>query len=555
MTGRSDLDVWDLPGRERELQRDAVFEAWCLLAFAAIAAIAAVFLAGQAISRFVEAEVDDLRTAQALGMTRTDAVVAATMGPGLAGVAGVVIGVVAAYLASQWFPIGTAAFLEPSPGRSFDWLVLGGGSILTLLVVLGGVAWSARRSLARTEGATATHSLLTDMVTRGGWPISVVIGTRFTLEPGRGRNRVPVRPAIVGAVIGVLGITAAFTFSAAVSDAAAKPQRFGQTYQGTAFAGLNGQDYTRVGRLVADLAADPRVTGVLDTRSGVVGDPTGTASVTLYSYASGTKPLPVVLTAGRMPTSADEVVLAPQSLADLHTHVGAETTLVGTAGSHRYRVTGSGFVPSGPHNTYAQGGWTTPSGFARVVKGFKFDTVLVSLHPASSGPATTAAVAKSVAAKDPSMQGLEIAPPDPLMQVAELHDVQRLPLLLGVFLVVLALGAIGHALASAVRRRKQDLAVLRAMGMTPGQCRRVVIVQSTLLGVIGLVIGVPLGLALGRVIWGAVAAYTPLQYVTPLAGWQIPLLVPAVLLAVNALGVWPSHRAARLRVAAVLRTE
>jgi ABC-type lipoprotein release transport system permease subunit len=82
-----------------------------------------------------------------------------------------------------------------------------------------------------------------------------------------------------------------------------------------------------------------------------------------------------------------------------------------------------------------------------------------------------------------------------------------------------------------------------------------VIVQSTILGVIGLVFGLPIGLALGRIIWSAVASYTPLLYVTPLAGWEIPLLIPVVLLAVNALGAWPSHRAARLRVASVLRTE
>jgi ABC-type xylose transport system permease subunit len=69
------------------------------------------------------------------------------------------------------------------------------------------------------------------------------------------------------------------------------------------------------------------------------------------------------------------------------------------------------------------------------------------------------------------------------------------------------------------------------------------------------VIGLPLGLAVGRLIWSAVAAYTPLQYVTPLAGWELPLLIPAVLLAVNALGAWPGHRAARLQVSSVLRAE
>ena len=63
----------------------------------------------------------------------------------------------------------------------------------------------------------------------------VVVGARFALEPGRGRAAVPVRPALLGAVAGVLGVLAAFTFSAGVSDAAANPARFGQTWQLGAF--------------------------------------------------------------------------------------------------------------------------------------------------------------------------------------------------------------------------------------------------------------------------------------------------------------------------------
>ncbi len=157
--------------------------------------------------------------------------------------------------------------------------------------------------------------------------------------------------------------------------------------------------------------------------------------------------------------------------------------------------------------------------------------------------------------KDPQLKGVEISVPEALPAVAELRNVQRLPAVLGVFLVVLALGAVGHALVTSVRRRSRDLAVLRAMGMTPGQCRRVVVVQSSLLGVLGLVIGLPLGLVIGRLTWRAVAAYTPLKYVTPFPGWEIPLLVPVALLAVNLLGIWPGHRAARLRISKVLRVE
>jgi ABC-type lipoprotein release transport system permease subunit len=555
VTRRDDLDVWDLPSQNRELQRNIAFESWCLVVFAAIAFAAAVFLVGQAISRFVEADAEDLRTLQALGVERSRAVGAATAAPALAGIAGAVVGVGAAYVASGWFPIGTAGLIEPSPGRSLDILVLGLGVVATVLLVVAAVGLSARRALGDRSRSRVERSPVTDAVARGGWPVSVVIGTRFALQRGRGRDAVPVRPAVVGAVIGVLGITAAFTFSSAVNDAASKPERFGQTFQAGVFVGINSQDFGSVPRLIKDLNASHRVTGVLDATSGVVGNPSGSASVTVYTYQRETKPLPVVLTSGRLPTADDEVVLAPVSMTALHAHVGGTTTLVGSAGSRRFKVTGTGFVPSGPHNSYSDGAWVTRSGFAKVVKGFKFDVVLVSLAPTSDVKATAKALAAEVEHRDPQMKGIDVEVPDPLQEVAELHNVQRLPVVLGAFLVVLALGAVGHALVTSVRRRSRDLAVLRAMGLTPGQCRRVVIVQSTLLGLLGLVIGLPLGLAVGRLTWQAVAAYTPLQYVTPLAGWGLPLLVPAALLAVNLLGLWPSQRAAKLRIADVLRVE
>ena len=49
-----------------------------------------------------------------------------------------------------------------------------------------------------------------------------------------------------------------------------------------------------------------------------------------------------------------------------------------------------------------------------------------------------------------------------------------LPLALSAFLAVLAVGAVGHALSIAVRRRRHELAVLRALGLTRRQSRLVI---------------------------------------------------------------------------------
>ena len=91
--------------------------------------------------------------------------------------------------------------------------------------------------------------------------------------------------------------------------------------------------------------------------------------------------------------------------------------------------------------------------------------------------------------------------------------------------------------------------------MTRLQARTVILTQASVLALIGLAFGVPLGLVLGRSLWRAVAASTPLAYHPPLAVWTLLLIAPAVLLAVNLLAVWPGHRAARLRSGQILRAE
>ena len=57
------------------------------------------------------------------------------------------------------------------------------------------------------------------------------------------------------------------------------------------------------------------------------------------------------------------------------------------------------------------------------------------------------------------------------------------------------------------------------------------------------------------VVWRAVADYTPIEYVSPTALWTLALVGPAALVLANILAAWPGQRAARLRVAHILRTE
>jgi hypothetical protein len=561
VTGRSDIDVWDnYDYFGGPVKRITGYEAASLLAFALAALVAAIFLIGQAVARYTSGCVADLQVLQAVGMTSRQAVASAAAAPFLAAVGGATLGVAAAIVASRWMPIGAAQYSEPHPGISADWPILGPGWLLApVLVGAGSVAAAAVALRARRHQAVPHRSAIVAATAQAGLPVPLVVGARFALEPGRGRSSVPVRPALVGAIIGVLGVLAAFTFSAGVSDAAANPARFGQTWQLGAFLGFSGQDFSpAASQVLRTVARDRDVTGVDDALVG--GAQAGQVSVESFTYAPvGSKKIAVVLTGGRMPAAADEIVLAPTTAKELHVSTGGTVKLAGGGPPQTMKVSGIGFVPTGPHNSYDTGAWLTPAGYQRIFRGshytFKFHLAVVSLRPGSN----VAAAALRLTGEGAKVKGGQAFPFTPqqsaLPQVQALRDVAVLPLALAAFLGLLAVAAVGYALSIAVRRRRHELAVLRALGLTRRQSRLVIFTQATLLAVVGLAFGVPLGVALGRTVWRAATGMVPLAYHTPAALWALALIAPVALVVANLLAGWPGRRAARLNTGQVLRTE
>jgi len=96
---------------------------------------------------------------------------------------------------------------------------------------------------------------------------------------------------------------------------------------------------------------------------------------------------------------------------------------------------------------------------------------------------------------------------------------------------------------------------LRALGLTPGQVRVTIAWQATTLASVGLLLGIPLGIALARTVWRVVAERTPVQYVPPVAVLVLLLVAPVAVIVANMLAAYPSHRAVRQHIGAVLRTE
>lgn len=537
-----DVDLQDIAATmlDRRRQVDG-YEATALLVFAAVAAVAACVLVGQAVARYVRASAEELRTLRASGMTRRQQASLAALAPALAGVVGVVVGVVGAAFASFAMPLGSAALHEPAPGFDFDPLILlVGGPVVAVLVVGGAAASAGLAVLLSRSPAGSSASVVARLAARLGLPVPVLVGLRFALEPTRA---VSVRSALSGAVAGVLGVLAALTFAAGIADASAHPERFGQTQQLEIYAGFGGDD-TVHGTLLPSIARDPDVVAVNDTRIQVAQARSTTFPV--FTYAPVDAPYPVVMSAGQLPSRAGEVAFGAATAASLGVGVGDK---VPVNGAFPMTVTGIGFLPTGLENAYTEGAWVTPDGYATVFPGGKPLPYMWRIVDIAVAPGADAAVVAVRLGRLPGTDGLTVGPPVmPPPEVIEIRDIAVLPYLLGCFLAVLALGAVGHALTTAVRRRGQEVGVLRALGMTHGQSRLIVLVQALVLAGVGLLLGVPLGLALGRLVWHAVAAATPIQYVPPTAPLALALAAPVTLLLVLVLAAYPSRLVTRLRL-------
>ena len=551
VSGLPDVQVLDRGEVAGHYQNITGFESLCLLVLGLAAFVAGLVLAGQAVIRHVSASGADLRALGAVGLTGTQAASAAAAGPVLTAAAGAGAGAGLAVAASRWLPFGAAATTEPHPGVSADWLVLGAG--WALAVTLVGVAaavtgWLAvgRRGRERPlRGSAAVRA-----AARSGLPVPAVIGVRLALEPGRGRSAVPVRSALAGAVSGVLGVVAAFTFAAGVADAAEHPARFGQTYQLEVALGTDGDNFRPAGPVLRALSADPGIAGLIDMRVGA--GSSGAASVTVYSYRPvGGAAGPLVLTAGRPPETSHDLVLAPETARRLGARVGSLVPLGGDRGSRQMRVTGIGFGVESSTTPYDTGGWVTAGAYDALFSGFKEHGALLALSTGASPGAVIARLQRPSAGGSP----LLIFPPFVPQQRSEIRDIRVLPVVLGGFLSLLAIAAVGHALMTAVRRRQHDIALLRALGMTPAQSRWVARTQAAVAGAAGLLGGVPLGLAAGRALWRAAAYLIPLDYQPPTAPWALLLIGPAALACSLLLAQVPAGRAARLLVGPLLRQE
>ncbi len=138
-------------------------------------------------------------------------------------------------------------------------------------------------------------------------------------------------------------------------------------------------------------------------------------------------------------------------------------------------------------------------------------------------------------------------------EIENYRTIGATPAALALALAAGAVVALALTLSASVRRRRRDLAMLRALGFTSRQLRSVVAWQASVNGLVGVVVGVPLGILIGRWLWTLFGRY--IDAVPEPTVPAFPIVIVITMALVNVVSALPGRSAAKTSTAQVLRGE
>ena len=138
-----------------------------------------------------------------------------------------------------------------------------------------------------------------------------------------------------------------------------------------------------------------------------------------------------------------------------------------------------------------------------------------------------------------------------------------LDVFLGIFgSLALAVAFIGivNTLVMAILERRREIGIMKAIGASDGDVKRLFFAEAGAMGILGGIVGVALGWAIGQVINLGTNIYLKSQSFPPEHFWSVPLWLVAFAVVFSffvslAAGLYPAGRAARLDPVQALRYE
>lgn len=564
--------AYSVPAIEAKAERAIKPESTALGVFGAICALAALLIAAQIIGRQLRLGADELDVLRALGGGRR-----VIIGDGLVGTVGAVaigsaLAFVVAVALSPLFPLGPVHPVDPTPGVNLDGTVLGLGVLVLVVVLIGATLLMAYRlapDRRRAPGrrSDAHRSAIAGYAAASGMPEAAVSGVRFALEPGVGRNAVPVRSAIVGSVLAVLVVVATVTFGASLQTLISHPALYGWnwTYEITANQGgvIPG---ARAARL---LARDHQVAAWSGISFDVMSID-GQRSVPVLDEAPRAAVAPPLLS-GHGVEAGHQIVLGAVTLDQLHKHIGDTVVVDNGLSSVRFRIVGTATMPT---IGGGQGNQHLEMGTGAVLSSEAFppngeeagypnlpgyapgpSAILVRTHDGATATALRSLQYIARATSTPADNGVEVLPVQRPAEIVNYRSMGSTPAILGAALAAGAVAALGLTLVASVRRRSRDLALMKTLGFTHRQLAATVAWQSTVAVLIGTVLGIPLGIIAGRSLW-ILFAHEIDVIPTPTVPALTVVLIGVIALALaNVVAAVPGRIAARTPTALLLRSE
>jgi putative ABC transport system permease protein len=558
MAGGKAVSDYPLAVQAANTEHSIHLQAVALWLLGGLLALLGLLVLSQLLSRLTVLESADFGVLRSFGMGPAQLTAAGLVRAALIGAVGAVVALVVAVAASPVFPVGMAAIAEPDPGVNADWLVLGLGMAGVVVVVTCCAAWPAWRAATaalRSADASSPRSGRLAALVGGIRPVPAATGIRLSLQRGSGRTAVPVASTVTASIVGVLGLSAALVFSASLGSLLGTPRLYGVNWDAMV---TQLQFATSLQPAQQAVAADPQVAAWTGSYEPV---PLTVNGVVVGGVTTGPGPdgaLAAVPIVGGPPAGSGEIVLGQRTLRAVHARVGGmvHVSVEDLPGHGLMRVVGTAIFPAlGDATQLGTGAELTAGGlFGLVPQGVQlppYTAIMVKFRPGVSAAEGISVLTARVGRSGP----FGVIGPSTPADLVNFGQLQDLPLLLGLSLALLALLTIAHLLLTAVRRRRRDLAVLRALGFTGRQVRATVSWMAVTLTVVALAIGIPAGLLCGRQIWRFFAGQLGTLSVVSVPVLWFGILVAAALALAVAIAAVPGMTASRARPAEALRAE
>ena len=535
------FSVRELTTVHQQVQQAIRPQAVALAAFGALAALALLVLVGQGLARLLDRSALQHEVLKAMGLTRAQTAVVGGVAGLLAVSGGMALAVAGAVALSPLAPVGPVRRFDPARGVQFDVTVLvGGGAILLVALVGVLVLLSWRAGDLEGESRYSGRSAVAQATASMGLPTAPALGVRYALEPPPGHRRGVVWANLLGSIVAVTAVVAAVVFGASLNGLVSHPVRYGwrwdvllQAEGGYGnFSGVNLDKFMAAQRGVSgwstfafsQLTIDGQLIPILGlaTHVGAVEPPTIT---------------------GHPISGPRQIELGTDTLRQLGKAVG-ETVEVGTGRTARtMTIVGTVTLPSlglqlTDHVSLGRGAMlsegtllaiedlSSHTGPANESFSSLPSTLAIDLD---AGVATGPFVNRMVAANLGGQAG-SVYQVHRVLGAAVLNDVQMgdQPLTLAVVVTAAVLVSLAATVLASARRRRRELAVLKALGLTRRQLREVIAWQTSTILVIAVAVGLPVGAAAGRWAWAGFAASIGVVPVT---------VVPVVTLVLGLVGL------------------